>query len=170
MTGPQRQRATGGRHPGEQRYAMIAPYASQWLKLQLAEGRQVTRATARQHALWLRSQGEAMFATQVEGALLQLDLSAADHQAAFDRTRARRPPTTTISAVGNGQAETATVERESAQDNELPTQEVAKMLGLTPRRVGQMVSDGTLSGRKVGGAWLVSRSSVEALADTRRAS
>ena len=43
----------------------------------------------------------------------------------------------------------------------LSTEEAAAVLGVTPRRVQELASNGTLSGKKTSGVWLISKNSVE---------
>lgn len=48
------------------------------------------------------------------------------------------------------------------------TQDAAVILGVSPRRVRQLIADGRLSGRKQHGAWIVSAAEVEQLARRTR--
>jgi excisionase family DNA binding protein len=73
--------------------------------------------------------------------------------AACDSANAQGPPAQAVSGSGT----------------EVSTREAADMLGRTASRVRQLISEGALTGRRVGREWLVDRGSVETLVEVRRA-
>lgn len=153
--------------PGEVRYAVLGPYAARWVLEQMVNS---SGAQVRKDALWLRSQGHEGLAQQIEVAWTQLRLSSAEHSAAFDRARSTES-TSAISADGSDETEMVPAEGVCISTaTELTTQEVASMLHTSPRRVLQLVQDGSLTGRRAGRSWRVDASSARALAALRSAS
>lgn len=150
------------RNPGEQRYAVVSPFAAKYLLGRLAEGRPVTSATIRTDAHFYReTQGQAgrALATHLEAAWLQLQSAAADWSGA---------PAPRISARGSAAAEVGGGGAESAvQADDTSTKEAAMALGLTERRVRQLLDDGVLDGTKRDGRWRVTCQSVDAFATAR---
>lgn len=150
------------------RFAVLQPYASQWLLSQLTEaGRSVPAVRAQ--AAWLRGLSDplaARLAADLEVGWAQLEASAADHR---DRMRTRQFKTASV----DGNAEGSSAKAGGGlvvTAGEMNTQEAAEMLRKTPRRVSQLLAQGALKGRKVGRSWLVDRESVELLRDVREAS
>lgn len=56
----------------------------------------------------------------------------------------------------------------AAFTHEITTAEAADLLGVTGGRIRQWCRDDTLTARRVGGSWLIDRSSAEDLRDARR--
>ena len=56
----------------------------------------------------------------------------------------------------------------SSSHDEISSSEAGDLLGVGARRVGQLVDEQQLDGRKVGGRWLVSKESVVSLMNARR--
>lgn len=154
---------TGRRAP--LRFAVLTPYAAQWLLTRLAEGKPVTSASVRQQAAYLRSVPAAHFADQLEGGWLQIEAAAKDHG---ERTRSSQHAV--VSVDGNAEGASTETGGGLVVSGEMTTQEAAEMLRKTPRRVSQLLTQGALKGRKVGRSWLVDRESVVMLRDVRRAS
>lgn len=155
-----------------QRYAVVPSYGAAWLLERLRKGNSVTSSTVRSQALALRAMPErqypaaARYAAELEGAWAQLVAAKDDHQ-----LRTLTPPLEVpISVGGNAEVALTEVQRGLHSSEEISTQEAASMLHITPRRVGQKIAAGELSGRKVGRSWAVDRSSVVALCGLRRAS
>lgn len=71
------------------------------------------------------------------------------------------------SAGGSPEALQTEMPADSAQ--EIDTATAAGLLRVTESRVRQLVRDGRVAARKVGGVWLVSRSEIEIEIETRRA-
>jgi excisionase family DNA binding protein len=73
-------------------------------------------------------------------------------------------------ASADGNAETATTEAAPESDllGGMPTAGAATLLGVTERRVRQLLDGGLLAGRKVGRQWLVDRDSIETYRTDRR--
>lgn len=70
------------RHPAEQRYAVIPPYAARWLLTQMATGQPVTKATVQARARELIAQDSTdrgrILAGHLVGAFIQLERAALD--------------------------------------------------------------------------------------------
>lgn len=64
-----------------------------------------------------------------------------------------------ISAGGSAEMAPAEVRAGSAHES-ISTADAAALLGVTPRRVVQLLHDGALAGRQVGRTWSVDRESV----------
>jgi excisionase family DNA binding protein len=60
----------------------------------------------------------------------------------------------------DGRSEVAPAETVAPSVYEVTTGEAAGILGVSPRRVVQLLHEGALSGRRVGRTWLVDRASV----------
>ena len=149
------------------RYAVLSPYVAQWLMQQMAAGATVTKALARSHALWLREIGQVHLAREVVVAWSQVEASAGQWR---ERAAVQpRPPASGASVDGSAEAEIGEVGAGSGVLADVTTKEAAEMLGVSERRVGQMLAAGALTGRKVGRSWLVDRGSVETLRDARSA-
>lgn len=149
------------------RFAVVGPYAAQWLLRQLADGRRVSSAEVRRSACWLRANGAEGLAQQLEMGWAQLAAAGLEFAS---RCGPGSADAVSGSVDGTASAEVVSGGAESAAMQELSTQEVARMLEVSTRWVGRLIDSGALSGRKVGRSWLVSRASVLALRDARRAS
>jgi len=68
----------------------------------------------------------------------------------------------------DGRSEVVVTEMVSGS-GQMSTAEAATVLGVTPRRVVQLLADGTLEGERAGRVWLVDRASVQDHATFRRA-
>lgn len=167
---------TGDGYPSP-RYAVVPPYVAAWLRTEMGGGPSLA-ARARAHALALRRMGRPDLAEQVEGAYEQLRDAAAHHRDQQDALVEGPPaghvrPAALISAsasdIGRGAAEVVAVEAPSAVTVRaaISTGEAGAELGVSARTVTSWLNDGTLSGQKVGGAWVVDSGSVEALAAVR---
>jgi excisionase family DNA binding protein len=144
--------------------AVVSPYVAQMLLKEL-ERKGFGKAEWREHAMTLRSYWrQPSLADQVEFSYAQLHAAAAEHRAAYSQGR----PT---SVSGSAEAEVAEVGAGcSSTAGEVPTKEVAEMLGVTARQVLYWLGSGALKGRKVGRSWLVDAGSVTALGELRSAS
>lgn len=137
------------------RFAVLPPYAAVFLV------KRVPSREVRQYALWARQQGRPDMAAQLEMGWAQLQAAAADYHAA-----GMADSEASTSVDGSGSAEV--VPRGGESGHEVTTAEVAKGLGMSTRRVGQLIKAGRLRARKVGRTWLVDASSVEDLDSLRR--
>lgn len=149
------------RRVGAPQFAVLTPFAAKYLLGRLAEGRPVTSATIRTDALFYRqARGQAGrdLAAHLESAWLQLQASAADWTAEAAPISARG---SAAAEVGGGGAES------SVQADDTSTKEAAMVLGLTERRVRQLLDDGVLDGTKRDGRWRVTCQSVDAFATAR---
>lgn len=71
--------------------------------------------------------------------------------------------------TADGSAAMRSVEAAPRSAHEITTDQAAGMLGLTPRRVRQLLAAGLLDGRLAGRTWLVRRQSVLLYRDLRSA-
>ena len=139
------------------RFAVLPPYVAQFVLSRL-ERAGFTGEAFRSHAAFLRSSGRPDLAAFVELGHAQLRASAAQHRAALADP---------ISVDGSAETEIGAVGAGSGASEWMTTQEAAEMLGVGARRVGQLLSRGALSGRKVGRSWVVERGSVVDLLEAR---
>ena len=65
-----------------------------------------------------------------------------------------------VSAVGSTEAVVA--EMVARLSGDLSTADASTVLGVSTRRIGQLVGDGTLSGRKIGTSWILDAATVYA--------
>lgn len=143
------------------RFAVLTPYVARWLVYEL-DARGFTGATVRAHAQTVReSLRRPDLAAQVEGGWAQL-------RAAAEPPTPSRPAL--VSDDGSAAAEAGTPGASSGAQAEITTKEAADMLGVSERRVGQLLAAGALDGRKAGRVWLLPRLAVLALRDVREAS
>lgn len=112
--------------------------------------------------LW-RGKGRPDLAEQMVLASAQLKVAA---RAWEDATGL--PPTASVS--GSAEAEASAGEGVSAPTDEISSEEASSMLKVSRRRIGQMVDERRLSGRKVGRSWVVDRASVVIELERRSAS
>lgn len=101
------------------------------------------------------------------GAVTAQDLADTRNQFAAIREAARAWMASRASADGSVSA--GQTEMPPPSVHEISTDRAADMLGLTPRRVRQMLAAGLLEGRQVGRTWMVARGSVELHRDARSA-
>lgn len=153
------------------RYAVLSPYVANWLMLEMATGATVTKALARNHALWLQASGFPQLAREMVVGWSQIEASAMqwrEREAVQPRGQAGASAARPISVRGSDRAEIDGGGGGSFMKADITTKEAAEMLGLkSERRVGQLLARGDLDGRKVGGSWRVSRASVKRLRDAR---
>lgn len=143
--------------PDTPRFAVVSPYAAAWIERTLSHYG-VTSATIRAEAKWCRTAGQPAIAAELEGAWRQIRAAAQDHR---DRLAA---PT---SASGSAEATEPQIGASSGRE-QITTDQAAEMLGITARRVRQMIADDQLTGIRVGRSWTVERLQVEATAETKR--
>jgi excisionase family DNA binding protein len=140
------------------RMAVLPPYVAQLLLSRLERAGWSGREF-RSHAAFLRSSGRSDLADAVEDGHAQLLASAAQRRAAL--------PVPRISDDGNAETEIGADGAGSVVSEEMTAREAAEMLGVSARRVGQWLTAGALSGRKVGRLWVVERGSVVDLLEAR---
>ncbi len=144
------------------RFAVVSPYVANLLLKQLP--RSGWDSQRRRHAaMMLRSGGYPDLADQLEESFDQLKASAAEFLLDLSTTGAAP----VASVDGSDETEMAAVGASSGHD-EVTTQQAARVLGVSARRITQLVADGSLVGRKVGRSWLVDGGSVMSLDETRR--
>jgi excisionase family DNA binding protein len=85
------------------------------------------------------------------------------------REAARQWQELQLAACVSANAQGPPAQAVSGSGTEVSTREAADMLGRTASRVRQLISEGALTGRRVGREWLVDRGSVETLVEIRRA-
>jgi len=142
------------------RFAVLLPYAARWL-LNRLHGAEIDSGTVRLDAFMARQGGYESQARSIEEGWRQL-------QAAAAQAAPHQPVAEPISAGGN--AEVTIAEIGPGLDHELSTGAAGDALGLTARRVRQLVTNGSLRGRRVGVEWLVDADSVRLYASFRSAS
>ncbi len=146
------------------RYAVLSPSMANFVLVQLARAGWGSARWRGQAETW-RYVGRRDLAEALEEGLAQLKDSAAQHRAGPAVDEGGGAPT--VSDDGNGQTEIVG-DGASSGHEELTTLAAAAVLGVSARRVAQLVAGGALVGRKVGRAWLVERGSVEDLHELRR--
>lgn len=72
-----------------------------------------------------------------------------------------------VAGAAGGSAEVVSAEVPRRSSQEVSSDDVASVLGVTARRVRQLLSSELLTGRKAGRVWLVERASVETYRDLR---
>lgn len=134
------------------RFAAISPYSSAaFLRLFASVG--VDSATIRREVHWRRQHGHAQAATDLEHSWRQLQASAADHAHRIGKARPDPAEDTTTEGVP--------VER--AAGRTVSTDVAARELGISTRRVRQLLASGALPGTLTGRTWVVD---ADGLAET----
>lgn len=146
------------------RIAAVSPYAAAWIVSRL--GRDGGAHVRAQAALLRDGFGAPALAGELEASWAQLRAAAADHQTRTDREQTSGSASELPSpewVPGDVAAESISTARE------ISTAAAGVLLGnLTSRAVIYRLVAGSLSGRKVGGRWLVDLDSVNAVAAERK--
>ena len=148
------------------RYAALGPHAAVYVLAALRRAG-VSSAKVRADVLWRRTHGYGIEADELDAGWRQL-VAAENAYLESSRPVPTGPGSVIGSGAGTVPAEPAPVEGVSEW---IGTHEAAALLGVTDRRVRELLRCGGLSGRRSSprGSWSVERASVEELAMMRKA-
>lgn len=135
------------------RFAVLSPHAARWIVAQLGRAG-VNGGAVRADAYFRRQAGHHAWADELEQGWQQLIAAVRSGEPSAERegSASGAPPAATSDC---GSAEVPSDDAATGLHQVVTTSAAAEALGLSERRVRQLLEAGHLRGRKAGRSWLV---------------